>query len=160
MRFQTFNCYVSHATEASQTVVCVKCTTNGWEPIVVTKKQPIQRHLWQPNAPAQPKKGRAVKKEQPTQAVDAIFTNKLVSMSKSILFAIDESTEEIIVSDSPKGTNTIAFVERIGRHENQELYNAVVTLTSITQSAHFDVSIFKAMDKVCQLIYAKHAESK
>jgi hypothetical protein len=51
-------------------------------------------------------------------------------------------------------------VERIARENHEELYNAVVTLTSITQSAHFDLSIFKAMDKVCQLMYTKHTESK
>jgi hypothetical protein len=81
-------------------------------------------------------------------------------MSKSLLFAIDGNTQEIIVSDSPKGQNTIVYVERIARENHEELYNAVVTLTSITHSAHFDLSIFKAMDKVCQLMYAKHTESK
>jgi hypothetical protein len=87
-------------------------------------------------------------------------TIKLINMSKSLLFAIDGNTQEIIVSDSPKGQNTIVCVERIARQDHEELYNAVFTLTSITHSAHFDVSIFKAMDKVCQLMYAKHTESK
>ena len=36
------------------------------------------------------------------------------------------------------------------------LYHAVLTLTSISQSPDFDVKIFKAMDKVCQMLYNKY----
>lgn len=77
-----------------------------------------------------------------------------------MLFAIDVNTEEVIVSDSPKGSNKINFIERIGRQDNDILYNAVVTLTSITKPPIFDLKIFKAMDKVCQMIYNKHKEAK
>ena len=35
------------------------------------------------------------------------------------------------------------------------LFDAVALLTEITHSPDFDVEIFKSMDKVCQLIYAK-----
>lgn len=73
----------------------------------------------------------------------------------SMLFAIDTKTEEIIVSDSPKGSNEIKFIERIKRVDNEVLYNAVVALTIITKDTNFDVAIFKAMDKVCQMIYTK-----
>ena len=73
-----------------------------------------------------------------------------------LLFAIDVDKEEIIVSESPKGTNRIDFVERIKRQENDMLFHAVLTLTSISQSPDFDVTIFKAMDKVCQMLYNKH----
>lgn len=74
----------------------------------------------------------------------------------SILFAIDTKTEEIIVSNSPKGSNEIIFIERIKRQDNEFLFNAVITLTSITKSPNFDMAIFKAMDKVCQIMYDKH----
>ena len=74
----------------------------------------------------------------------------------SMLFAIDTKTEEVIVSDSPKGSNEIKFIERIKREDNEVLYNAVVALTSITKDQNFDVAIFKAMDKVCQMIYNKN----
>jgi len=80
-------------------------------------------------------------------------------MNKNILFAIDMNTEEIIISDSPKGSNKINFIERIGRQDNDILYDAVVTLTSITNASNFDIAIFKAMDKVCQMIYNKHKET-
>lgn len=80
-------------------------------------------------------------------------------MNTNLLFAIDMNTNEIIVSDSTKGSNKINFIERIGRQENGILYNAVVTLTSITNASNFDVSIFKAMDKVCQMMYNKHKET-
>jgi hypothetical protein len=79
-------------------------------------------------------------------------------MSKNLLFAIDTNTEEVIVSDSPKGSNKIRFVERIKRSDNDMCFNAVLTLTSITKSSNFDVVIFNAMDKVCQMIYNKHKE--
>jgi len=77
-------------------------------------------------------------------------------MNKNLLFAVDTNTEEVIVSDSPKGSNKVNFIERIGRNDNEILYNAAVTLTSITKAAHFDVAIIKAMDKVCEMIYNKH----
>ena len=81
-------------------------------------------------------------------------------MSTNNLFAIDPKTEEVIVSESPKGSNKINLIERIKRQENELLYNAVVTLTSITNAPDLDMSIFKAMDKVCQLIYGKHKGNK
>ena len=81
-------------------------------------------------------------------------------MNGSFLFAIDLTTEEIIISESPKGTNKINFIERIHRSENDVFYNAVMTLTSITKSPNIDVAIFKSMDKVCQMIYVKHKEFK
>jgi len=72
------------------------------------------------------------------------------------MFAIDKNTEETLVSESQKGSNKIDFIERIPRLENEILYNAVVTLNSITTSPNLDVAIFKAMDKVCQAIYNKY----
>ena len=81
-------------------------------------------------------------------------------MSTNNLFAIDSKTEEIIVSESPKGSNKINFIERIDRQKNELLYNAVVTLTSISNSPNLDMTTFKAMDKVCQLIYGKQKGNK
>ena len=79
-------------------------------------------------------------------------------MTKDLLFAIDTNTKEVIVSDSPKGSNKINLIERIAQQDNVTLYNAVTTLTSITNASNFDTTIFKAMDKVCQMIYNKHKE--
>ena len=81
-------------------------------------------------------------------------------MKKTKLFAIDLNTKEIIVSESEKGSNKVNFIERIRRNKNELLFDAVVTLTRSTNSASFDIAIFKAMDKVCQLIYNKHIENK
>ena len=78
----------------------------------------------------------------------------------NLLFAIDQNTQEIIVSESPKGSNKINFIERIRRQENDMLFKAVSTLTSISKASDFDISIFKAMDKVCQMIYNKHIVSR
>jgi len=81
-------------------------------------------------------------------------------MNKSLLFAIDIQTQEVIVSGSSKGSNKIDFIERIVKSDNVMLYNAVQTLTSISKSSNFDMAIFKSMDKVCQMLYSKHKESK
>ena len=81
-------------------------------------------------------------------------------MNKSLLFAIDIQTQEVIVSGSSKGSNKINFIERIVQSDNDMLYNAVQTLTSISKSSNFDMAIFKSMDKVCQMLYSKHKESK
>lgn len=75
-----------------------------------------------------------------------------------MLFAIDEGAEEIIVSESPKGSNKINLIERISRKENELLYQAVLSLTLITKDPNFEPSIFKAMDKVCQLLYSKKSK--
>ena len=77
-------------------------------------------------------------------------------MKKTILFAIDLNKEETLVSESEKGNNKVNFIERISRNENELLFDAVVTLTKITNSTNFDITIFNAMDKVCQLIYNKY----
>ena len=81
-------------------------------------------------------------------------------MNKSLLFAIDIHTQDVIVSGSSKGSNKIDFIERIVQSDNDMLYNAVQTLTSISKSSSFDMAIFKSMDKVCQMLYSKHKESK
>ena len=76
-----------------------------------------------------------------------------------MLFAVDINSEEVIISDSQKGSNNVKFVERISRNDNEILYHAVTTLTSITKDSNFDDRIFKAMDKVCEMIYNKHKET-
>lgn len=76
-------------------------------------------------------------------------------MKKTLLFAIDLNTQETIVSETEKGSNKINFLERIPRAENEMLFDSVTFLTNITHSSNFDPAIFKAMDKVCQLIYEK-----
>lgn len=81
-------------------------------------------------------------------------------MNTNFLFAVDPNTEEVIVSESPKGSNQINFIERISREKNEILYHAVVTLTSITKSMDFDATMFKAMDKVCQMGYKKYVEKR
>jgi hypothetical protein len=79
-------------------------------------------------------------------------------MNKNLLFAIDTNTEEVIVSNSSKGSNKVNFIERIKQSDNEMFFNAVLTLTSITKSPNFDAVIFKSMDKVCQILYDNHKE--
>jgi protease II len=89
-----------------------------------------------------------------------MIKNILKDMKKTILFATDFNSEETIVSESQKGSNKVNFIERIHRNENELLFDAVATLTKITKSPNFDIAIFKAMDKVCQMIYDKQIENK
>jgi hypothetical protein len=79
-------------------------------------------------------------------------------MKKTILFAIDLNTKEVIVSASEKGSKDITFVERIPQSQNELLFDAVSSMTKLTTSPKFDLALFKAMDKVCQLLYDKHGE--
>jgi len=88
------------------------------------------------------------------------FSKKLNDMKTTILFALDLKTDEILISESEKGTNKVNLIERIQRNKNELLFDAIVTLTRIASSADFDLAIFKAMDKVCQMIYSKHVENK
>lgn len=77
-----------------------------------------------------------------------------------MLFAIDNEKQEVLVSDSPKGSNKINLIERIAKQDNLHLYKAVELLTSLSGGSDFDPAIFKALDKVCQLIYSKHGAAK
>lgn len=81
-------------------------------------------------------------------------------MKKTLLFAIDPNTGETIVSESEKGSRQITPLARIPRRENATLYDAVALLTALTKAPDFDPAVFKAMDKVCQLLYARQAEVK
>ncbi len=77
-----------------------------------------------------------------------------------MLFAIDKNTDEVIVSDSPKGSNKVNLIERIRRQDNADLFKAVELMSSLSSASNFNTSIFKAVDKVCQLIYNQHKETK
>lgn len=81
-------------------------------------------------------------------------------MKNTILFAIDHETQETIVSTSKKGSNKVDFEEKINRIDNELLFEAVAILTKITNTPGFDVNVFKAMDKVCELIYQKHTANR
>jgi ribosomal protein L7Ae-like RNA K-turn-binding protein len=74
----------------------------------------------------------------------------------SLLFAIHPTAEAVMISESLKGSNQITFLEQIARRENETFYLAVETLTSLSRSPDLDVKIFKAMDKVCQMMYEQH----
>ena len=75
------------------------------------------------------------------------------------LFAIDEKTEEVIVSESPKGSKTIHFIERVAKKDNAELYEAVVKLTDMAKAPDFDLKEFKSLDKTCQALYRLYREN-
>lgn len=77
-------------------------------------------------------------------------------MKNQFLFAIDTTTEEIIVSESPKGSFRIQQIDRIPCSKHKIFANAVKTLEAITQSAPMDTELFKDMDKICQTIYNKY----
>lgn len=75
------------------------------------------------------------------------------------LFAIDEKNNEVVISESQKGSKKIIFKERISQKENVTLYNAVMTLTAMSRNDNLDLRLFKAMDKICQELYNKYKEA-
>ena len=70
------------------------------------------------------------------------------------LFAIAE--QEVIVSESPNGSKTILFIERITKQENEKLYDAVMKLTDMAKSTDLELKEFKALDKACQGMYTEY----
>lgn len=126
---------------------------------LILQLRSLQAH--QVNAVELQVKVQDAKREQLIQMEDVIYIKNLIKeKNMNMLFAIDAKTEEVIVSNSPKGSNKINFIERIRRQDNTNLYTAIELLTSISIASCFDTSIFKAMDKVCQMMYNKHKEMK
>lgn len=78
-------------------------------------------------------------------------------MQQTLLFAIDPNTGETLVSASSKGSNRIQLLERIAREAHPVLNDAVLTLTGLARSPDLDPAIFRAMSKVCQMLYRQHS---
>ena len=126
---------------------------------LILQLRSLQGH--QVNALELQKKVQDAKRGQLIQMEDVIYIKNLIKQKNmNMLFAIDAKTEEAIVSNSPKGSNKINFIERIKRQDNTNLYTAIELLTSISNASSFDTSIFSAMDKVCQMMYNKHIVSR
>jgi hypothetical protein len=81
-------------------------------------------------------------------------------MTTEFMFAINPDSEEVLISESPQGSNQIQLIERVSRLQNELLFHAVVTLTCISQDPNLDLKLFKAMDKVCQMAYQKFKSDK
>ena len=93
--------------------------------------------------------------------VGVIITNKKNNyMSNSLLFAIDNKKQEVVISNSKKGTKKINLIEHINKKDNDILFNAVNTLTSIAKSRHFDIKVFEVMQKICEMIYKNHLDNQ
>jgi hypothetical protein len=65
----------------------------------------------------------------------------------------------VIVSESPKGSKTIHFIERVAKKDNAELYDSVIKLTDMARAADFDLKEFKSLDKTCQGLYRVYREN-
>jgi hypothetical protein len=81
-------------------------------------------------------------------------------MENTTLFAINSKTEEIMVSSTAEGSNSIKLIDRIPRNENELLFQAVQTMSVASRSPHIDEKIFNSIDHLCQLIYQKQHSSK
>lgn len=77
-------------------------------------------------------------------------------MSHSLLFAIDKENQEVVISTSNDGSKKIENKDSIKKSENISLFNAVITLKSLIESDDLDIKVFKAMQKVCEMIYKNH----
>jgi hypothetical protein len=124
------------------------------EQIAVRHQAPLRKQLQPSNAQELRRRVLDAAIERLIQMDAVIYTN----MDK--LFAIDPDTGEVIVSASPKGSKTINFVERVNRKDNELLYQAVQTLTLVSTAPAFDMKVFRAMDKVCQLVYLNPSSKK
>lgn len=81
-------------------------------------------------------------------------------MKSEYLFAISPDNTEVLVSQSAPKSNAIESVERIAKADNEALFHSVSAMTVIAKSPLMDMAIFKATDKVCQLLYQKWMEEK
>ena len=81
-------------------------------------------------------------------------------MNEEFLFAVDFKKNEVIVSSSSRGPRQVKFIERIKKEDDILLFNAALTLNSISESSDFDIKLFKMMDKVCQAIYKKNKDKR
>jgi hypothetical protein len=159
-KHRIFNYFACPVTEVNRTAAPAKYTIERSEPIAVMVAPQNNQHQPPDNAQAQRRKALDARIKQPIPM--AVVTSiKIISrkkMKKNMLFAIDHTTEEVIVSESQKGSALITLIERIPNHKNELLYDAVVVLTKMTRSPQFDINSFKAMDEVCQMLYAKYAD--
>lgn len=162
VRYQIFSYFAKNVIGVSLIVVHVKCIIKKLAQIAVTKSQ-VKRHQKRlANAQERQRQELDAKRKLPVQIVDVTCTKYLYEISvmkKTILFAIDFKTEEILVSESEKGSNKVNLIERIHRKTNELLFNTVVVLTQISNSADFDIAIFTAADKICQMVYSKHIKN-
>ena len=136
----------------------VKFTKGGLEPIVAMERVLRIDHL--PNLPVNnalelQKRVIVAETEPPIPTGVAIIINKITNMKTNYLFAIDAATNDILVSESAKGSFKVTLIERIPSAEDELLFDAVALLTKISKQTEVDVPLFKAVEKVCQLIYGR-----
>jgi len=72
------------------------------------------------------------------------------------LFAIDENTHEVVVSESKKGSTQINFKERISKKENEVLFHVVVALSLLSKCFQLDKALYNSLDKICEKLYNQH----
>jgi hypothetical protein len=138
--------------------VYAKFTKGVLEPIV-TMERVLQIDLLPSlpvnNATEPPKRVNVAETEPRIPTVVAIIINKKTTMKTNYLFAIDAASNDILISESAKGSFKVTLIERIPSAEDELLFDAVALLTKISKQTEVDVPLFKAVEKVCQLIYGK-----
>ena len=88
---------------------------------------------------------------------------EIIEVSNGIINTLEETgffNEHLFVEPLPLKRRLQITMQRKWEQENEMLFNAVCTLTTISKAADFDISIFNAMDKVCQMIYNKYIASR
>jgi len=106
------------------------------------------------NVRAQLRKAHVAEIEPPIQMAGATIISKK-NMKTNYLFAIDPTSNDILISESAKGSFKINLVERIPSTSDDLLFDAVKLLTNVSKQPDLDVALFKAVEKVCQVIYSK-----
>ena len=83
-----------------------------------------------------------------------LFSNKLFSQT---LFAINDSTQQIIVSKAHWYNNKIEEIEKIEKincKDNELLYEFIVKLTKIAKESPVNKEIFSVIDRECKKQYS------
>lgn len=80
-----------------------------------------------------------------------LFSNKLFSQT---LFAINDSTQQIIVSKAHWYNNKIKEIEKINCKDNELLYEFIVKLTNIARQSPVNKEIFSVIDRECRKQYS------
>ena len=70
------------------------------------------------------------------------------------LFAINDSTQQIIVSKAHWYNNKIEEIERIDCKNNELLYEFIVKLVNISKQSPLNVEIYKTIDAECRKQYS------
>lgn len=82
-----------------------------------------------------------------------IVLGSKVFAQKTIVFAANEKTQQIIVSEINERNNQIKDIEKVSCANNELLYSFILKLQTIAQRKNVDIEQFEKIDMECRKIY-------